>query len=299
MWSNPQFPVDLVTFTKEIINEKLHFFVQWFNGVFLGIWKIFQVSCFMKDKWIAATSGILISKYIHRKMFASLQIFLTNHCVKSIQFRSFQQNTEFFLVRIFLYSVRIQENTDQKKLRIWTIFTQWISLFFLFEKNFRVVNSLRLTFTKFWSIRPLRCQLHTIMKVIIYFLYIVIFLFHIIFPWFIYILTCNLLVFPLVCLFVGYKCSEYSYNLHLYPEKDTVTIAFLWILNNFSEQLLNWLIFQLFWLFGKINRQDMRYVSFMYLLCKYLVTRENQFMRLFLSLFFFSQNQINRKKIDT
>ena len=31
-------------------------------------------------------------------------------CVKS-----FPPNTEFFLVRIFLYSVRIQENTDQKK----------------------------------------------------------------------------------------------------------------------------------------------------------------------------------------
>ena len=31
--------------------------------------------------------------------------------------------TEFFLVRIFLCSVRIQENTDQKKLRIWTLFT--------------------------------------------------------------------------------------------------------------------------------------------------------------------------------
>ena len=27
-------------------------------------------------------------------------------------------NTEFFLVRIFLYSVQIRENTDQKKLRI-------------------------------------------------------------------------------------------------------------------------------------------------------------------------------------
>ena len=33
-------------------------------------------------------------------------------------------NTELFLVRIFLYSVRIQENTDQKQLRIWTHFTQ-------------------------------------------------------------------------------------------------------------------------------------------------------------------------------
>ena len=34
-------------------------------------------------------------------------------------------NTEFFLVRIFLYSEWIQENTDQEKLRIWTIFTQY------------------------------------------------------------------------------------------------------------------------------------------------------------------------------
>ena len=49
--------------------------------------------------------------------------------------------TEFFLVRIFLYSdwirrfdsirskppysKRMQENLDQKKLRIWTLFTQW------------------------------------------------------------------------------------------------------------------------------------------------------------------------------
>ena len=31
--------------------------------------------------------------------------------------------------RRFPYSVRIQENTDQKKLSIWTLFTQW--LFFL------------------------------------------------------------------------------------------------------------------------------------------------------------------------
>ena len=33
-------------------------------------------------------------------------------------------NTEFFLVLTFLYSVRIQENTDQKNLRISKLFTQ-------------------------------------------------------------------------------------------------------------------------------------------------------------------------------
>ena len=36
-------------------------------------------------------------------------------------------NAEFVLVRILLYSVRIQENTDQEKLHIWTIFTQLLS----------------------------------------------------------------------------------------------------------------------------------------------------------------------------
>ena len=28
MWPNPQFPADLVTFTEEILNKKLHFFAE-------------------------------------------------------------------------------------------------------------------------------------------------------------------------------------------------------------------------------------------------------------------------------
>ena len=35
-------------------------------------------------------------------------------------------NMESFLVRIFLYSDLIQENMDQKKLRIGSLFTQWL-----------------------------------------------------------------------------------------------------------------------------------------------------------------------------
>ena len=34
-------------------------------------------------------------------------------------------NTEFFLVCISLYLVRMRENTDQKNLHIWTLFTRW------------------------------------------------------------------------------------------------------------------------------------------------------------------------------
>ena len=44
--------------------------------------------------------------------------------VKSVQIRS------FFLVCFFPYSVRMRENTHQKKLRIWKLFTQccWLCL---------------------------------------------------------------------------------------------------------------------------------------------------------------------------
>ena len=53
------------------------------------------------------------------------------HCVKSVQIRSFSLpvfsriRTEYG-VYLSEYSVRIRENTDQKKLPIWTIFTQCI-----------------------------------------------------------------------------------------------------------------------------------------------------------------------------
>ena len=60
-------------------------------------------------------------------------------------------NKEFFLVRIFLYSdwilrkspfsVQIQENTEQKKLRIWTLFTQWLDTFYRCNKKLLLPES--------------------------------------------------------------------------------------------------------------------------------------------------------------
>ena len=53
------------------------------------------------------------------------------HCVKSVQIRNFFWSvfscirTKYGdLLRKFPYLIRIQENMDQKKLRIWTLFTQ-------------------------------------------------------------------------------------------------------------------------------------------------------------------------------
>ena len=59
-----------------------------------------------------------------------------NHCPKHVQIRSFFWSvfsrfwTEYrYLLCKSLYSVQKWENTDQKKLRIWTLFMQWMSLF--------------------------------------------------------------------------------------------------------------------------------------------------------------------------
>ena len=46
-------------------------------------------------------------------------------------FPTFGLNRERYFVSP--YSVRIQENTDQKKLRIWTLFTQW---FWYFQREY-------------------------------------------------------------------------------------------------------------------------------------------------------------------
>ena len=48
-----------------------------------------------------------------------------------ISLRGKSPNTELFLVRIFMYSDWIQENTDQKLLHIWTFFTQCLIILVL------------------------------------------------------------------------------------------------------------------------------------------------------------------------
>ena len=63
-------------------------------------------------------------------------------------------NTECFLVHIrneyedlqskSLYSVRIQENMDQKKLRIWTLFTLCVSFWYTIRVNTLLLRSLSL-----------------------------------------------------------------------------------------------------------------------------------------------------------
>ena len=43
MWPNPQFPGDLVTFTKETLNRKLHFFCALVYAKIVRGWKLFSI----------------------------------------------------------------------------------------------------------------------------------------------------------------------------------------------------------------------------------------------------------------
>ena len=66
---------------------------------------------------------------------------INGHCVKSVQIRSFFWSVFsriWTVSHISPYSVRMRENTDQKRLRIWTLFMQWdfVAWFVIFCVSF-------------------------------------------------------------------------------------------------------------------------------------------------------------------
>ena len=76
-----------------------------------------------------------LSSYYWRVSEYQIQYFWYKYCLKSVQIRSFSGPfffriwTEYGEMRsISPYSVRVRENTDQKKLRIWTHFMRWMSV---------------------------------------------------------------------------------------------------------------------------------------------------------------------------
>ena len=78
MWPNPQEIVDLIVFTEEILNGKLHFLCS--DG--------------LRNK------PLFLISTAQKKIFSIKD----NHCVESVRFRSSSGP----------YSVRMRENTDQK-----------------------------------------------------------------------------------------------------------------------------------------------------------------------------------------
>ena len=59
------------------------------------------------------------SKILEFLLWTLWNLSISQHCAKICH------NTEFFLILIFLYSVQVRVNTDQKNLHIWTLFTQF------------------------------------------------------------------------------------------------------------------------------------------------------------------------------
>ena len=79
------------------------------------------------------------SKAVDLSKSVVLKFYIWSPFLPSYSLRRMCPNTELFwsvfscipieygdLLRKSPYSVRMQENTDQKKLRIWTLFTQWL-----------------------------------------------------------------------------------------------------------------------------------------------------------------------------
>ena len=78
----------------------------------LTIWKPLKNTCeeFLRNCWTTGSS--LRSTEAHNLPLIGV---LQNHCVKNVQICS-----------VSPYSVWMVESTDQKKLRLWALFTQWI-----------------------------------------------------------------------------------------------------------------------------------------------------------------------------
>ena len=80
-------------------------------------------------------------------------------------------NTHLFLVHFFLYSVWIQENTDQKKLQILTLFTQclymWVSCLCMnFDVNITALLNRLYLFCYLETLIKLKTILKRILKVL-------------------------------------------------------------------------------------------------------------------------------------
>ena len=76
MWTNPQETADLFAFTKEILNGKLHFFVQWLMHCSLKIPKIYKRNAIARDRNRAGNISVLTDKIPKiRKKFWMLTLY--------------------------------------------------------------------------------------------------------------------------------------------------------------------------------------------------------------------------------
>ena len=95
-----------------------------------AVYSIFLTLYFGFDQWTMEILAISVTmdRNGNSQFLLCYILILYPFILTSVEYalREKCQNTEFPLVRIFLYSVQMQENVDQKKIRIWTFFTRYM-----------------------------------------------------------------------------------------------------------------------------------------------------------------------------
>ena len=98
-----------------------------YDLIILGVRVIVSSHWFLAKLQTSAISGALLLGFLKCQCDFNVKI----HCVKIVQRSFFWSVFSQILTKYrdlqskYLDSNRIRENTDQKKLRIWTLFTQW------------------------------------------------------------------------------------------------------------------------------------------------------------------------------
>ena len=103
---------------------------------------------------MASKSNTQHAMYTLIPLGVCLTVSITGYLINN-SLRGKWPNTVFFLVRSFLYSDWIQENTEQKKNCIWTFFMQWLYSVIIFSQllslyQFIIASLCQSSWIHFW-----------------------------------------------------------------------------------------------------------------------------------------------------
>ena len=137
MWPNLQFSLDLVTFTEEILNEELHFFLQWREKLF-DI-PVTNVANNLKKKSLISNSSetvLLIGIFTWHNYWTkcTLHIFLTFATVLFLYPLKASENQRFSdISRLYREGPVTENGLIEYTWICWTNASLWIGLFFPFK----------------------------------------------------------------------------------------------------------------------------------------------------------------------
>ena len=78
MWPNPEFTVDLLTYTEETLNKKLHFFAVVVSIWLVPIWYLFVYNQLLKHQKISEIGSTLTIKTQERHHWRCICVFIVD-----------------------------------------------------------------------------------------------------------------------------------------------------------------------------------------------------------------------------